>query len=223
VQFLDGTTVMGTGTVSGGMASFSTTTLSVGTHSITAVYSGDATYNGGTSSPLSQVVTQAISISTPDFTVTSSTGSQLIPPGASASYNIVVTSVNGVYTNVVTMTATNLPAGSSYAFTPAAVTPTAGGAASTFSVSVPHQSASRGASRTPFAFAILLLPLALLKRTRGRPPLLLWLLLGFASMGAISGCGSGGYFNQPQQTYTITITGTSGNVAHSTTVNLTVQ
>ena len=58
VQFLDGTTVLGTGTVSGGTASFSTTTLSVGTHSITAVYSGDATYNGATSSAVSQVVQQ---------------------------------------------------------------------------------------------------------------------------------------------------------------------
>ena len=47
-SFYDGTTVLGTGTVSGGMASFSTTTLSVGTHSITAVYSGDASYNGAT-------------------------------------------------------------------------------------------------------------------------------------------------------------------------------
>ena len=51
----------------------------------------------------------------------------------------------------------------------------------------------------------------------------MWLLLGLTSVGAISGCGSGGYFNQPQQTYKITITATSGDLLSSNTVTLTVQ
>ncbi len=225
VQFLDGTTVLGTGTVSGGTASFSTTTLSVGTHSITAVYSSDATYSGATSSAVSQVITQAVSTLPPTFAVASTTGPQLIPPGASASYSITVTPVNGAFNNVVTLTATNLPLGSSYTFAPTTLTPGSAGATSTFTVSVPKQSAAlRRISKTPFAVAVLLLPIALLRRTRARPPrLLLWLLLGLTSFGTISGCGAGGYFNQPQQTYTITITATSGNVANSSTVTLTVQ
>ena len=223
VQFLDGTTVLGTGTVSSGAASFSTTALSVGTHSITAVYSGDANYNGATSSAVSQVI-QTVG-PPPTFTVASTTGPQLIPPGASASYSITVTSVNGAFNNVVTMTATNLPPGSSYTFTPATLTPGSAGATSTFTVSVPKQSAAlHSDSKTPFALAVLLLPLALLRRKRARPPrLLLWLLLGLTSLGAISGCGAGGYFNQPEQSYAITINATSGNVTHSTTVTLTVQ
>ena len=52
VTFMDGTTVLGPGTVSGSTASFSTSALSVGTHSITAVYSGDGNYNGVTSPAL---------------------------------------------------------------------------------------------------------------------------------------------------------------------------
>ncbi|RSL18366.1 YVTN family beta-propeller protein [Edaphobacter aggregans] len=224
VQFLDGMTVLGAGTVSGGTASLSTTTLSVGTHSITAVYSGDATYNGATSSAVSQVV-QTVGGTQPTFTVASTTGPQLIPPGASASYSITVTPVNGAFNNVVTLTATNLPPGSSYSFAPPILTPGSAAATSTFTVNVPKQSAAlRRISKTPFALAVLLLPLAFLRRTRARPPrLLLWLLLGLTSSGAISGCGSGGYFNQPQQTYTITITATSGSVANSSTVTLTVQ
>ena len=224
VQFLDGTTVLGTGTVSGGAASFSTATLSVGTHSITAMYSGDATYNGATSSAVSQVV-QTVGGPLPTFTVASTTGPQLIPPGASATYSITVTPVNGAFNNVVTLTATNLPPGSSYTFAPSTLTPGSAGATSTFTVSVPKQSAAlRRISKTPLAFAVLLLPLALFKRTRARPPrLLLWLLLGLTSFGVISGCGAGGYFNLPQQTYVITVTGTSGNVANSSTVTLTVQ
>ena len=41
-------------------------------------------------------------------------------------------------------------------------------------------------------------------------------------MLALSGCG-GGYFGPPPQTYTITVTGTSGSLAESTTISLTVQ
>jgi hypothetical protein len=68
------------------------------------------------------------------------------------------------------------------------------------------------------------LPLTALRRTRGRPPrLLLWLLIGLTSIGVISGCGVGGYFSLPQQTYVITVTGTSGDLTHSTTATLTVE
>jgi sugar lactone lactonase YvrE len=55
VQFLDGATVLGTGTLSAGSAVFSTATLGVGTHSITASYSGDGTYSAS-SAGLTQVV-----------------------------------------------------------------------------------------------------------------------------------------------------------------------
>ncbi|MFZ4857237.1 MAG: PKD domain-containing protein [Desulfuromonadaceae bacterium] len=62
VTFKDGTTVLGTGTLSGGSASFSTTTLTVGTHSITAVFSGDGSNNGSTSTPVSQLVAPLVLI-----------------------------------------------------------------------------------------------------------------------------------------------------------------
>ena len=44
VTFLDGTTVLGSGTLSGGAVTFSSSTLAAGTHSITASYSGDGNY-----------------------------------------------------------------------------------------------------------------------------------------------------------------------------------
>jgi len=58
VSFYDGSTMLGTGTLSGGVASFSTSSLARGTHSIKAVYSGDANVNGATSTVLSQTVKQ---------------------------------------------------------------------------------------------------------------------------------------------------------------------
>lgn len=56
VQFLDGSSVIGSGTLSGGKASFATSKLSPGTHSMTAHYLGDNNYNASTSAPLTQTV-----------------------------------------------------------------------------------------------------------------------------------------------------------------------
>jgi len=49
VTFFDGATPIGSGMLAGGQASFTTSALSVGAHSITAVYSGDANFLGSTS------------------------------------------------------------------------------------------------------------------------------------------------------------------------------
>jgi len=58
VSFMDGSAVLGMGTLSGGVATFSTSTLSVGVHSITVVYSGDANFTASTSAGLHQQVKQ---------------------------------------------------------------------------------------------------------------------------------------------------------------------
>ncbi|MGE5644792.1 MAG: DUF4082 domain-containing protein [Acidobacteriota bacterium] len=60
VQFRDGSTVLGTGTLSGGRATLSVSSLAVGSHSITAVYAGDSTHNASTSAALTQTVQNAV-------------------------------------------------------------------------------------------------------------------------------------------------------------------
>jgi Bacterial Ig-like domain (group 3) len=57
VQFFDASTQIGTATLSGGSASFSTSSLSVAKHFITAVYGGNANFTGSTSPVLTQNVT----------------------------------------------------------------------------------------------------------------------------------------------------------------------
>ena len=59
VQFLDGATSLGTVALAGTTAALTTSALAVGTHPITAVYSGDADDTPSTSAPLSQVVNAA--------------------------------------------------------------------------------------------------------------------------------------------------------------------
>ena len=55
VQFLDGVTVLGAGTLSGGVATYAASGLANGLHSITASYLGNNTANPSTSSPAASV------------------------------------------------------------------------------------------------------------------------------------------------------------------------
>ena len=58
VTFKDGSTVLGSGTLSGGVATLTTSSLTVGSHSITATYtSGDGNFNA---SPASAAITQTV-------------------------------------------------------------------------------------------------------------------------------------------------------------------
>jgi len=58
VTFYDGGTTIGTGSTSGGVATFTTSALAVGGHSITSNYPGDSNYSASTSSTLTQTVNQ---------------------------------------------------------------------------------------------------------------------------------------------------------------------
>ena len=60
VSFMKGKTVLGTGTLGGGSASFTTSALPVGTTTVTAVYGGDGNFDPSTSNKLKQVVKKAI-------------------------------------------------------------------------------------------------------------------------------------------------------------------
>jgi hypothetical protein len=59
ITFMDATTALGASPLVAGSATFSVSTLTAGTHPITAVYSGDSNFNGATSTGISQVVNKA--------------------------------------------------------------------------------------------------------------------------------------------------------------------
>lgn len=84
VTFKDGATTLSSVALSGGVAKFSTTTLSVATHSITAVYSGDPTFLTSTSAVLSQVVNSSGGGGAVTFTPTSLSFTQQLVGAKSA-------------------------------------------------------------------------------------------------------------------------------------------
>jgi hypothetical protein len=61
---MDGTTTLGTRTLSGGTATLAIATLSVGTHRVTAYYSGDSSFMKSKSANLTQTVNAAASTAT---------------------------------------------------------------------------------------------------------------------------------------------------------------
>jgi hypothetical protein len=90
VQFYDGATVLGSPvTLAGGSAVYSTTTLSQGSHSITATYSGDSTYGTSTSTALTQTINAGSKASTATA-VSSSLNPSTV--GASVTFTAAVTS-----------------------------------------------------------------------------------------------------------------------------------
>jgi hypothetical protein len=64
ITFMKGATVLGTGMLSGGSASFTTSTLPGGTDYIKAVYGGDSNFGGSKSPALPQVVNKATTTTT---------------------------------------------------------------------------------------------------------------------------------------------------------------
>jgi len=64
VDFLDGGTSLGTASLTGGQATFTSSSLSIASHSITAVYVGDGNFNGSTSAPLTETVTKITALVT---------------------------------------------------------------------------------------------------------------------------------------------------------------
>jgi hypothetical protein len=162
-----------------------------------------------------------------DFGVTGSPSSQTVQPGGSTTFNVTVASSGGTFSNPVGLTISGLPAGATASFAPASVTPGSASASSSLTVqTVTGTQQTAQTSTWPLAgSALAAIGLFFIPGKRRRRWITLGMLL-LASLGtltALSGCGGGFNFSQPAQNYTLTITGTSGNDTHSTTVQLTVQ
>lgn len=120
VTFLDsGTALYSPVTLNAtGAAVFTSSSLSVATHSITASYSGDGNYLTVTSTVLSEVIVPAPAS---DYTLTAPVLTQTVVVGDSTSYSITITPTNG-YNGTITFACIGLQ-GASCAFNPSSLTP----------------------------------------------------------------------------------------------------
>jgi len=118
IQFKDGSSLLGTVTMSGGAAALAVSSLPVGTHSITATYSGDANFTGSASSALAQGVTPA---APGNLTATAVSASQInlawTASGTSGvTYNVYSSTTSGFTPSAANQIATGLAA-TSYSHT----------------------------------------------------------------------------------------------------------
>jgi hypothetical protein len=168
---------------------------------------------------------------TPTYTVTSTTTAQTVQPGGTAVYTITVTAQNGTFPNAVTLAASGLPTGATATFNPASITPGSSSGSSQLSIqtAAATTTAAVGGRGSGWPIAATVLPLfgLLLATRKARKHWMTLCILLLASFGAatvLSGCGGG--FALPgsgTKSYTITVTGTSGETQQSTTVQLKVQ
>ncbi len=108
VTFKDGSTTLGTGNLSSGKAMFSTTTLAIGGHSITAAYGGDSNNLGSTSSILTETITAVGGAPTTTAVISSQNPAAY---GTPVTFTATVTTASGAPVNTVTFNDGSTPLG----------------------------------------------------------------------------------------------------------------
>jgi Bacterial Ig-like domain (group 3)/FG-GAP-like repeat/FG-GAP repeat len=227
VTFLDGSAVLGTKTLVGsGVASFSISSLSVGSHAITASYSGDANSAASVSTVLTETVTGSATAAN-GFSV-SVTGAATVGVGTVAKLQVAVAPQTG-YMQPVQLSCADLPSESACAF--ASHTIPAGGGTTTLQLSAAApQACSVAASGSttaslPFAGTTVaaLIVLFLPRKRWGAIRGLLVALIVLCGMATMSGCGACTDLGTKPGSYTIRVIGTSGANVVTTKVKVVVK
>ncbi len=233
VSFYDGTTLLGQGTLNAGVATYSTSALAAGTHTITAVYSGDANFVTLTSTALTESI-QA-------FTLESANSSATVSAGGLVTIALTVTNdETGANANT-SFACSGLPAEASCSFSPATVT--GSGSTKLTIATTGTQALAVPADLQPWTAkggAVLCACILVIIAPRRARRQLLFLLALAILPGLVLGCGGGGRISNghgasggdggtgtPAGNYTVTVTATSGSgtsaVTQTTTITLTVQ
>ncbi len=236
MTFMDGSTQIGNASVnSNGVAVFSTIALTAGTHSLTAVYSGDSNFNGSTSGA------QTVIVSASGFSLSSSALSPAsVVAGASAHSTITITPVGGFNPSSVNLTCSVSPV-----VTPAvgcsiadiSVSAGAGSATLTLTTSGSSTVASGSAGRGMLALALLIPGLFICGAGMGgtnRRRMLAVAIVFLAFTGCMLQTACSGFSaatpaphipgpRTPAGNYTVTVTGSASGMQQTTSVVLTVR
>jgi hypothetical protein len=240
VNFLNGTTLLGWGTLTAGAATYSTSSLAVGSDPITAVYLGDANFSTVTSTIVTQSIID-ISFGTP-IAIGGTGTTETVQPGGTATYELPIAPSSGSsFPVALTLTVSGLPTGTTESVTPSSWVQATNSSwtlppnttlsgYTVLSIVVPQnlsavQPASGNLSRrvAPFMLALLLLPFAgrMLRAGKRLGRTISVLLLLAASMVAVAGLN--GCDIHRSKSYTVTITAAGGGQSASSAVTLIVQ
>lgn len=221
VTFLDGTTALGPGTLNAStQATYSTTSLAVGSHSITAVYNADSNFASSTSPAVIVTINSAPPV---DFILSLSPTSGSTTAGQSVTTSISITPSGG-FNQQVSFTCSGLPAGATCSFSPTTVTPSGSSAQTTLTIKTGQQQTllrPLAHSRGTMTLALLGGGLFCFGSFFRRRRTYLNVALLFMIVSAAFGCG--GSPSTKTTTSTVTVTGTAGSKTHSVAYSLTVQ
>lgn len=251
VTFIDSGKDLAGVTLVGGVASFTTSTLALGSHSIQVSYPGTYVGQAQISDPITLTITGA-----PDFLLSVSSPTATVPHGSAVSTNISLTPING-FSAATSLTCTGAPTNSTCSISPSGVTPAGAAATAILTLQTSVQSASLSPARSPLipgastpmvAEALPLGLVALLSACRRRlgsatarphhlirggslflPVILFVGLISVVGCGGVSSGVSGGGSAGPQTlyptagTYPLTVTATSGTTVRTATFTVTIQ
>ncbi len=241
VTFYDGTTSLGSQTLTGATATYATSTLSAGSHSITAAYSGDTNYLASTSAVFTQLV------AAPGYTLSASPSSLTIASGSTGSTVITFTPTGG-FTGAVNFSCGTLPSMATCNFSPTSLTATSSSTMLTTTLTIGTTGTAaaslgnrqEGTVLPALLAALILLPLGFARRilrTRnsGSPwlgclMLIAAICIAGAGLLATAGCGAGSNSaiqssgkSTPAGSYTVPISVTGNGTATALNLSITIQ
>lgn len=223
VTFFDGQTQLGAPVSAGPgqTATYTTSALTFGSHSITAVYSGNSQVSGSTSASLSESILYFVG----DFTIQVTPAAATVRAGQPAAFQIAITPSGG-FSAPIALSCSGLPAGTTCVFSPstlpsgqqnASLKIQKGGSTESASVLRPRMG---GATAIFAGLLVWLLPWS--SRRRRSLGVLIFAIISSTALLA-TGCGGGGGKRTYQISVTAQTTEPSQNISHSATIELRVQ
>jgi hypothetical protein len=217
VAFYQGQTLVGTGVLANGTATFTTTNFPAGNVVVSAQYSGDANFTQSASPPIFVL------------TVNPAQTQLTVGPAGSVSDALTLTAANG-FTGTLQFSCGGLPAEATCSFSPGSYTFTGNSNSASVTMTV-QTGVSASAGQGPLArpgltalAGVLCVPLLVLLGGRRRPrvQLLIFALLLGGACGLVTACGSTPQTPAGTSTVQVVTSGASG-FQQTTSVALTVQ
>jgi hypothetical protein len=215
-----------------GTATFSTSALTAGTHSITASYYGGLDFESGALPTLTQIV----GADAAPFSVSVTPTSATVSAGGSADFTVTAATVPSLK-GTISLLCTGLPTGASCNFSPPQITPQGASATATLRISTtgsgsvfdrPFALRQRPNPAIPFVLLglIVFVILVATRKQQTKESVFAGFVLAcvFVSLTVVASCGGGGSHSvTPAGTSQVTVMASSSGYSQTTNISLTVN